>query len=552
MVELCRIVALLSLSDGQFTRALWRLRHLKAWLLALVVIIYAGFLVGNIIWLFRVWRGDDWLNYWLPFVFTAQFSISAARLSSWRNDRAHLYAPVAELRDAVHAGDETRAPRKEIPSGDDANIFGVTRVGPLQRPKNNAAVILLCLVAVPVLLAMIDVFVVAGGYGFVATILSIAVLAPTIVVALWCVWALRQFSITVNDTGMRWRRLSGRRVSLRWSQARAFYCVYGRPRGLADLETFYALDFGSSVLTWREIDSTSLTAEQKASQRLARIITRRTGLLLRDLSSEAKRLESLLPEDVEEAESLAVKTGLLLSRAQQRRRVNILFRALAPVLALAAISGGLEIGQPWYFAALYQQAHAHHTLYTNKLAYADDDWPVSARISFADGALVATDDSFKDVSPLFAPAPHIADNALYEVTACTGNAISGAEYEFGGPGLAILGSGNGRNMLVFYINFDFYVDGSWQLDRISSVDRYSDIPNEGSGIRSAHDSDIQSGVGAVNRLAVLVRSGDFTFFINGHYAARYHDDSFAGGRVGLTLGGQEETASFTDLAIYLA
>ncbi len=368
MVELRGIVALLSLTDGQFKRALWRLRHLKAWLLAPLFIIHAGSLVGDTIWLLNVWRGDDWLNFWMPFVFTAQFSIAVARLSSWRNERAHLYAPVAELRDAVRTGDETRAPRKEIPSGDDANIFGVTRVGPLNRPKNNAAVILLCLVVVPVFLAMADFFVVAGGYGFAATILSIAVLAPTIVVALWCVWALRPFSVSVYDVGMRWRRLSGRQVSLRWSQVRAFYCVYGRPRGLADLETFYALDFGSSVLTWREIDSTSLTVEQKASQRLARIITRCSGLPLRDLSSEAKRLESLLPADVEETESLAVKTGLLISRAQQRRRIKILFRVLAPVLVFAAISGGLEIGQPWYFAVLYQQAprspHAHHTLTT--------------------------------------------------------------------------------------------------------------------------------------------------------------------------------------------
>ncbi len=107
-------------------------------------------------------------------------------------------------------------------------------------------------------------------------------------------------------------------------------------------------------------------------------------------------------------------------------------------------------------------------------------------------------------------------------------------------------------MLVFYLNFNIGDDNSWWLDRISSVDRYSDTPNQASTINFAHDGDIHDGVGGLNRLAVLVRGGDITFFINGHYAARYHDDSFAGGYVGLTLGGQGETASFTDLTIYPA
>ena len=551
MLQLNDALALLSLNDRQFARAWRRSRRPLGWLAIISLVINVVFLGFAIIALIRAWQGGDWLqNYWVPVLSTGQSFLLTVRLALWRDQRARLYAPLAELRETLRIGDNTRAPLLSLPADTGITQGDKWHSGPLQHPRTTAGNILLWLVLVPLLLILVAGALIVSEHGDVAIIVSVATLVPTCLVAGWCIWARRPFCVTVGEDGMRWRRLSGRRATLRWEQVRAFYGLHGLKHPRSGEETCYIVDGGASVLAWREGERQRDSARQ-ASQRLARLIAEHAGKALRDATEAAEKvLTQPTPEEVAANEPPSVMLGITKSKAEKRRRNKALGIALAASLALVAISGSLEVAQPHYFELLYQRAHAHQPLYADPLTRADADWPTSARTSFSEGALLATDDTFKDESPIFVASPRHADNALYVVTARTGAVVPHDAYQFGGPGLAILGGGSGRNMLVFSI--EATESWWWNLDLVSSVNRYQDVPNSGSiiGLGHDHDENIHKGVGTINQIAVLVRGGDLTFYVNGHYVARYYDSALAGSPVGLTLGGQGETASFTDFAIY--
>lgn len=554
MLQLNDALAVLSLNDRQFARAWRRSRRPLGRLAIISLVINIVFLGFAVIALIRVWQGGDWLqNYWMPVLSTGQSFLLTVRLALLRDQRARLYAPLAELRETLRVGDNTRAPLIFLPADTGIMQGNKRHIGPLQRPRTNAGIILLWLVLV--LLVLLLLILVAGAlivfeHGDVAIIVSVATLVPTGLVAGWCIWALRPFSVMVGEDGIRGRRLSGRRATLRWEEICAFYSLHGWIHLLSGKETFYLVDGGASVLVWRDGKRQRDSARQ-ASQRLASLIAEHAGKPLRDATEAAEKvLTQPTPEEVAANEPPSVTLDITMSTAEKRRRYKALGIGLGAFLALVAISGSVELVQPRYFELLYQRAHGHQPLYSDALTHADADWPTSARTSFSESALLATDDTFKDESPIFVPSPRHADNALYVVTARTGAVVPRDDYQFGGPGLAILGSGSGRNMLVFSI--ETTESWRWNLDLVSSVNRYQDEPNSGSTIRlgNDHDENIHKGVGAVNQIAVLMRGGDLTFYVNGHYAARYYDSALAGSPVGLTLGGQGETASFTDFAIY--
>jgi hypothetical protein len=550
MLQLNDALALFSLNDRQFARAWRRSRRPLGWLAIISLVINILFLGFVVIALIRAWQGGDWLlNYWVPVLSTGQSFLLTARLALWRDQRARLYAPLAELRETLRIGDNTRAPLIFLPADTGITQGSTRHIGSLQRPRTNAGNILLWLVLVSLLLILVAGALIVSGHGDVAIIVSVAILVPTGLVAGWCNWALRPFTVMVGEDGIRWRRLSGRRATLRWEEIRVFYSLHGRIHLLSGKETIYLVDGGASVLVWRDGKRQRDSARQ-ASQRLASLIAEHTGKPLHDATEAAEKvLTQPTPEEIAANEPPSVTLGITMATAEKRRRNKALGVGLGAFLALVTISGSVEVAQPHYFELLYQRAHAHQPLYADPLTRADADWPTSARTSFNKGALLATDDTFKDESPIFVPSPRHVDNALYVVTARTGAVLPNDAYQFGGPGLAILGGGSGRNMLVFSI--ETTESWWWNLDLVSSVNRYQDEPNSGSMIQLGHDHDvnIHKGVGAINQIAILVRGGDLTFYVNGHYVARYYDSALAGCPVGLTLGGQGETASFTDFAI---
>src|SRR5260370_28639361 len=117
MLQLNDALALLSLNDRQFARAWRRSRRPLGWLAIISLVINVVFLGFAIIVLIRAWQGGDWLsNYWVPVLSTGQSFLLTVRLALWRDQRARLYAPLAELRETLRIGDNTRAPLLSLPA----------------------------------------------------------------------------------------------------------------------------------------------------------------------------------------------------------------------------------------------------------------------------------------------------------------------------------------------------------------------------------------------------------------------------------------------------
>ncbi len=63
-------------------------------------------------------------------------------------------------------------------------------------------------------------------------------------------------------------------------------------------------------------------------------------------------------------------------------------------------------------------------------------------------------------------------------------------------------------------------------------------------------SAIHRGFGVANRIAVLMNGSDFAFYVNGQYAAGYHDDALKGGEVCLYLDISSDSGDFSNFAVY--
>jgi hypothetical protein len=532
MAQIEAVLDLLRRTDRQFTRTQRRYPRIRLAMYLFVGSIYCFALSVLIPMLVKTWQGGDWLAFWAAAMPMAAIGASSVRVIVWTDPRAELYAPLAALRDAARTGDSTLAPTEVAPRDaleSSLPLNDTTRIGPLRRPVGTAPLVLVGLGVLKLaILAVAGPYALATGSLLAAAILFATLFPAGALLALLGGRAWSPLYVRTDTQGARWRLPSGRLARIAWQDARAFFQIRYSPRWGAARATQYVLDAGQAVLSWRVID---VRADAQAdapntaiSWQFCRIITERTGLPLRDLSVEALRIASLSGPGSKPHPS----------RAEVWRRLRVLGVVLLPFLVLASVAVALMLYGPWYYAGLYAQAHAHRPLYTDALAAYDGDWPVTAGATFKGGAYQLTNGP--TLNTVYMPAPRTYNDALFEVSARTNSG-----YELGGVGLAI----QGPQLLAPLLNFWIAPDGTWWLERLPPPRPASD-----GVVRLSDDSAIHRGFGVSNHIAVLVRGGEFTFYVNGQYATGYQDDALVGGQVGLYLDPIADSGSFSDFAVY--
>src|SRR5258706_12248548 len=228
MGELRSVPDLLARSDRSFARTQHRMRTIKLWILGIVGCLYVGFLVLFAVAFVVVWHEGDWLSYWAVLASVGPIGVGVARVALWRDSRADLFAPIAELRQAIRDGDETRAPVAETsrePSGDVP--ADPSRLGPLRRPTATGAVATLWSLAVLALVVpCVGVPLALGaGNGHLALLLVAAALPPGII----CILLGRRFIsplfVRIDPDGLRWRRPLGLTAFAAWRDAQSFFAL---------------------------------------------------------------------------------------------------------------------------------------------------------------------------------------------------------------------------------------------------------------------------------------------------------------------------------------
>jgi hypothetical protein len=354
------------------------------------------------------------------------------------------------------------------------------------------------------------------------------------------------FSVRPDEQGLRWRTPAGLPRRLLWRDARSFFTLtYPRLWPLRLLmirnDTVYGVESESAAFAWR-IDATATERDPlySPSATLFHLVAEHTGLRVRDVSEEAKRIAAAtqrLTVKITDGKIRVVEAGSPESLAERRRhRLRVVGIALAPFLLLVVVSLVAMLAQTPYYEHLYAQSHVHSPLYVDPLTQADADWPRVDFASFTGGAyhFVPSVDS-GDIL-MYVPTPRAEDQALYEVTS---RIDPGSDVQ--GIGLAIAVTDRNFPELTFGVN----PSGGWEISYWSpGISSASQFFNSGSA------DWIHRGFGAANRVAVLVRGADYVFFVNSHYAGSYQNDKLVGGHIGLYLDSLSNAGDFNDFAVY--
>ncbi|HEU4785252.1 MAG TPA: hypothetical protein VFS83_18080 [Ktedonobacterales bacterium] len=349
-----------------------------------------------------------------------------------------------------------------------------------------------------------------------------------------------------------------------WRDATSFFTLSPAFVFANGRATLYVLQCGPRVLAWRaDADTKSLASLYSPSRKLQQLITEYTGLPLRDVTAQAEQIAwgpgeelgafggSTLQSPLRPLSSRGARVQTRLQAsvlASMRRTVShstareighrfrVLGVVLSPFLILTLVSLVAMLGQAPYFDHLYAEAHAHRAVYRDALTQANSDWPVNAFAHFAQGGYHFQEPE-NQYDPMYVVAPHQDDRVLVEVSGRTGGT-----FNLGGVGLAIAGPGSSTLLLTFRVA----PDGSWWIERQSTLGIYE--PNN--FFRIGDLSAIHRGFGVTNQIAVLMDGADFTFYVNGQYAAGYHDDTLMGGAVCLYLDSTSDSGDFSNFAVY--
>lgn len=470
------------------------------------------------------------LGFWFSFSSSLLFSMHVVRgfvfSRSDSDSLAPLHPYIANLREAVRTGDSSLAP---IATGHaiDPPAVAPARIGPLPRPFkwSHPFIVLAILLSVTAIIAVPCLFAYVNIQA--GTIVGIAMLFLATVCGLLAYRACGPVVVYVGIDGFRWRKILGGHHHLTWRSAQALIRMGDANLFLDDRKTTFILYCADRVFTWNIADSSRRA--HIATQSLLHTITQYTGLPLRDVSTEVRHIayhEGIDPLQLKKPTAQVIEY-----------RFRMLGIAILPFIIMALFALAIPVTKPLSYEYLYMHAHSSTPIYSDPLTHKDSDWPETDSAHFAGGAYTITNDkTLFGFHPSLILPPHHYDNALYEVTARSSG--------YTNAGLAVLGNVRMQQMLVFYVT----PQGEWSLEQmpLAAHDIYID------GIRTGASTAIHRGSSAPNRIGVLVQGSDFTFYINGHYITRYHDDHLAGGYTGIFLDPKPGQGAFTDFAIYPA
>ncbi len=371
----------------------------------------------------------------------------------------------------------------------------------------------------------------------------------------------RPFSVTIDAQGVIWRKGRKRRAES-WSAAQALCTVDMFPMGGAfQPQRIYWLQFPDGALAWAskplpvwtraQSKSNAASSTDDAAWRLCSIAAQRTGLPLRDMTGIAMRLTAFSPRLDNARQALAPETPMYISepeqarvaaqRAQRRRQVVIRFGGqLVYALSLAALAAGLYFGGPVVYGAELTQAERSARIFNDPLLSKPNTWQT---VGSSDLALLYGDDGMQMTGCCneFALANHPVSDGVIEVTLHT---VS--DFDLADAGLVLRANTQTNQALYFSIT----PGGGWRLTRgnmTSDGTVSNDLVYEGlfTPVLGIH-----TGSDVTNRLAVIMHGSNYTFFVNGRYIGSYHDNKIAGNLVGVYSDGTQQTAAFSDFAIY--
>lgn len=372
---------------------------------------------------------------------------------------------------------------------------------------------------------------------------------------------LRGFSVDTDEEGLAWHE-RGRLQWASWQDIRSLSVIelpeFGGLLRHPPRRRVYVLDAGDASLIWTPSrGGRPRRRGANPSLLLCNLVVARTGLSLRDLTSEAVTVVEARQQMSSRAawrEWLSSVVGDAPSAVQRRLRIALLYVpfALAALLMLSLLLAGFAVArlQPGAYADQLAAARASTPLLHDPLSENTGLWAVTPDGSqtFAGGAYVLN--AQRGRREIHAWTPDTFADVMLEIT--MRNTTS---FDLDQAGLILRADDASQTMLLFTIT----PSGKWQLRRLG-LDGYAShnwrsiertLVDEGNTYSPV--GAIHQGLDATNHLAVLMRGNAYAFFINDQYVGAYRDDGGpTSGHVGMFVDIFGGTASYTDLAIYPA
>lgn len=474
------------------------------------------------------------------------------------------------------------------PDPDDSPALAHRVLMPLTRPKRLrdsgvvALVALLIVVATSLGVVAVVLFFAwssrlnpgTGPALLILTILTLCFAATAYVTLRWRPRTSAPISVTVDEDGLSWRETIGRHPTrhIAWREARAFVTFSWRADSTYTTYTVYALIAPGVVFTW-ELTQRATRKERHAHEELAGLIVSRAGLPLRTLTEtfaaalaapaapEKPKIRFPLgapgtPDAVPgiPAPDLTPEPPEVAARARRQRiRLRVLAAAtVVPLLLLDSAGMYLQREQPHYFASYLARAEAQSPLYLDALNQDDNQWPVQHATSSNPLDFRFTEDTplhgvyqlsgSDPQSNIYAWPGQPFANAIVEVTAR--QLHSPSDNASDGVGLVLRTSGNSNQDVEFNVD----PTGYWDFADYSA---YRGVDNSRNDIDGGESPAIHQGVGAVNRLSVVMRGNDFILYVNGRFLAVETDSgALASGPAGVVVESETTGGQFYDFAVY--
>lgn len=331
------------------------------------------------------------------------------------------------------------------------------------------------------------------------------------------------------------------------------------------MNTAYFIDGKNDVLGW---SLSPLSGEQNsaASEALLRIAVTKAGKPLRDLTlltnevaTRGRNAEQFLASRAPTSGqySDAPLLGTLPSRRAKTKRGSTrawVVTAITTLLVVALLAGGLglQVYQSTYISNLPAHLSQRQPLFQDSLAAPDSNWPnqLLDKPHNLDGMFFAgTSYQLTGATPgnlvLSLEQRQPFDNAAYEVTAHETGALPSDGYD--GVGLAFRSDASGSDFLLFEV----YSSGDWELDHYHYVSSRAD--DNWNNLDYGSSKAINTGIGAANKLLVVLRGQSFLLYLNDHlvYSTKETYERFAdSGYAGVYLNDGSMAASFQNFAVY--
>ncbi len=593
------LLAALENGDERLERTARRWRHFIAVGIVLSCLLTLGYIGWTLFALRDAWHTGDWTFFWAQVNGVWPLVVAGARFVGFEDHFTGQADAARTVREAAIKGDEQDAPiaeeNSQLSQGGSTLFVGGVSYGPLKRPRDGRSVVPIVLICMAVFFAIVfgvillSVGLSGAGKGTTQTeeIIGGILLLLLLLSIWWMVVAVRMrrgIIVTADESGISWKQVGWRtrRRHIAWHEAQAFFIVTQRRSTNWVKETTWVLMGASGALVWMASPEATEPQADSPHARFAALVAARTRLPLRDLSALAERLSKTgvsaeqrkalaadaidaikaartQPEKAEawlsaQRREQATEAVLSAHRSEQATKKGGLGWGCTVQLVLMMVIGlvyaggwGLQHYQPHYYAGLLAQVHASTPLYHDDLSHEDGDWDVTSPTA-TDGGRVYKDGAYhvtgtKGYTAMSWPNFERGDAAV-EVTA---RQIGTADAD--GVGLALRANEDGSDMVTFFVDSA----GSWWLWHYRALDGNPD--HEWIYLDDGHSNAIHMGSGAVNRLLVVMRGGQYLCYVNGQFVDSYYDDKHEtpqSGHMGVFLNDGTLEGVFSNFTVYPA